>query len=69
MTDFTSGSTRMQIYEDSNLIAELPMPSYFKMLGKIGSKYYGVRFLPVEQGENAYFTLFYFSLNKLTNIY
>lgn len=65
MTDFASGSTRMQIYEDSNLIAELRMPPYFKMLGKIGSKYYGVRLMPVEQGENAYFTLYKFSLKSI----
>lgn len=63
MTDFASGITKMQIYEDANLIAELTMPSYFKLLGKIGSKYYGVRFLPVEQGEISYFTIFNFSLN------
>lgn len=62
MTDFESGATRMQIYKDSNLIAEESMPPYFKLLGKIGMVYYGVRFLPLEQDDDSHFIIYKFSL-------
>lgn len=49
MQDFESGNIVLQIYDtDGCLRAEELMPRYFKMLGKLGDRYYGVRFVPVE---------------------
>ncbi len=62
MTDFASGVIKMQIYKDSDLIAELSMPPYFKLLGKIGAEYYGVRFLPLENEDNSHFVMYRFSI-------
>lgn len=64
MTDFASGATRMQIYKDSNLIAEYSMPPYLKVLGKFGENYYGVRFMPSEQEEDSHFIIYKFSLKN-----
>lgn len=68
LSDFGSGRIMMQAYRDNNLILECEMPPYFKLLGRYGDRYYGVRFLPVETtGEEVYFILYSFDslpLNK-----
>lgn len=61
MTDFGSGKIILQAYRDNDLVAECEMPPYFKLLGRYGDRYYGVRFLPTETNdERVYFTLYSF---------
>lgn len=62
LANFPSGKSIMQIYKDNDLILEQEMPPYFKLLGKSGASYYGVRFLPLDDGNNAKFTLYKLSL-------
>jgi hypothetical protein len=64
MTDFASGTILMQVYKDNDLIHEVRMPAYFKLLGKYNGKYYGVRFIPVDDGTIAQFVLYSFKLPK-----
>ena len=65
MTDFVSGKTIMQIYRENNLVFEKAMPSYLKILGRQGDSYYGVRFLPVDDGNNSTFVLYRISLKMV----
>ena len=39
------------------------MPAYFKIVGKQGGRYYGVRRLPVSDEEETIFTFYSFSLD------
>lgn len=62
MTDFPTGKVIMQVYKEDDLIHEAVMPPYFKILGKHGGCYYGVRFLPVEDGDSSSFVFYRFKL-------
>lgn len=62
MTDFASGRTVLQIYSNDNLIGEYDLPPYFKILGRYGNRYYGVRFIPVETADECNYTLYSFTL-------
>lgn len=64
LCNFNSGDVVMQVYDsDKNLIAEQTMPHYFKLLGRVGNRYVGVRFLPVEEDDShASFIFYTFSL-------
>ena len=64
LANFPSGRSIMQIYKDNNLILEQEMPPYFKLLGKYGASYYGVRFIPLDDGNDAKFTLYRLSLTS-----
>ena len=64
LANFPSGRSIMQIYKDNNLILEQEMPPYFKLLGKYGTSYYGVRFIPLDDGNDARFTLYRLSLTS-----
>lgn len=58
----------MQAYQNNNLILECEMPAYFKLLGRINDRYYGVRFLPIEtDNEEVYFILYSFDKLPLNN--
>ena len=61
--DNESGRTVVQAYKDADLIAEAEMPAYFKIVGKQGGRYYGVRRLPVSDEEETIFTFYSFSLD------
>lgn len=63
MVDMPTGVVIMQVYKDNDLILEQEMPPYFKLLGKCGDAYYGVRFLPEDDGNDAWFTLYRFKLD------
>lgn len=68
MSDFKSGRVIMQAYQNNNLILECEMPAYFKLLGRINDRYYGVRFLPIEtDNEEVYFILYSFDKLPLNN--
>lgn len=62
MTDFPTGTVVMQVYKDNNLVLEQAMPSYFKLLGKYSGRYYGVRFIPVDDGNTSHFVLYRFTM-------
>lgn len=62
MKDFSSGVTVMQVYRDNDLIIEKLMPSYFKLLGKYGNRYYGIRFIPIETDDKSQFLIYSFQL-------
>lgn len=62
MTDFPTGRTILQGYRGDDMIMEQEMPAYFKMLGRYGDRYYGVRFKPAEDEDNLYFNLYSFRL-------
>lgn len=48
----------MQIYKNNDLIADVEMPAYFKLLGYRDGFYYGVRLTPVEDPEFTYLVLY-----------
>lgn len=63
--DYTAGNSVLQVYQDKNLIAEVKVPPFFKMLGRVGDRYYAVRFRPIEtEDEEVQFILY--SFDKLT---
>lgn len=53
---------RMQIYKDFELIADVPVPSFFKVIGKVGEYYYADG--SVENQENEEVILYRFKLNE-----
>lgn len=53
-----TGASGMQVYKDENLIADVEMPSYFKLLGYRGGYYYGARLIPDEEEDNTYLILY-----------
>lgn len=61
--DNESGRTVVQAYKDADLIAEAEMPPYFRIIGKHGARYYGVRRMPVSDEEETIFTFYSFSLD------
>jgi hypothetical protein len=67
MTDFATGRVILQAYKNNDLVLEASMPPYFKLLGRYGKYYYGVRFIPIDDGEYSAFVLYYFQLSELTN--
>lgn len=61
VTDYTSGNSVLQVYQDKNLIAEVKVPPFFKMLGRVGDRYYAVRLKPIEtEDEEIQFILYSF---------
>ena len=44
-----TGETGLQIYKDNNLIADVDVPAFFKLLGYKNGSYYGVSYKPDEQ--------------------
>ncbi len=49
----------MQIYNRSyDLLADVEVPKYFKLLGYFDSCYYGITFVPEETDENTYITIY-----------
>lgn len=48
VTDYTSGNSVLQIYKGRDLMAEVKVPPFFKMLGRVGNRYYAVRLKPIE---------------------
>lgn len=68
ITDYESGNSVLQIYRDTNLIAEVKMPPFFKMLGRVGDRYYGARLKAIEtEDEDVYFILYSFDKLPLNN--
>lgn len=64
ITELESGNSVMQVYKDKDLIAEVKVPPFFKMLGRVNDRYYAVRFKPIEtEDEEIKFILY--SFNKL----
>ena len=65
MTDYKSGNSILQIYEGIDLVAEVRVPPFFKMLGRVNDRYYAVRFEPIETtDEKIHFILY--SFDKLS---
>ncbi len=52
---------RMQVYKDFELIADVPVPSFFKVIGKMGEYYYADG--STENRENEEIVLYRFKLN------
>lgn len=61
ITELESGNSVMQVYKDKDLLAEVKVPPFFKMLGRVGDRYYAVRFRPIEtEDEEVQFILYSF---------
>lgn len=54
----TTGASGMQIYKNNDLIADVEVPSYFKLLGYRGGCYYGARLIPDEDVDSTYLILY-----------
>lgn len=68
LTRFPDGNTILQGYRDGNLVLEQEMPSMFKLLGKSGDTYIGVRYLATDiDDETSVFTLYRFRLSDTTD--
>ena len=68
ITELESGNSVMQVYKDKDLIAEVKVPPFFKMLGRVNDHYYGVRFRPIETEDvDVYFILYSFDKLPLNN--
>lgn len=62
-----TGEAGMQIYDNNNnLIADVNMPAYFKLLGYKGGYYYGVRLISMENLETTDIVLYRIKI-KLSN--
>lgn len=54
----------MQIYNSSHdLLADVEMPAYFKLLGYYDSYFYGVTMIPKETDENTFYTFYKIRIN------
>lgn len=58
-----TGASGMQLYKNNDLIADVEMPSYFKLLGYKDGYYYGARFIPVEDLETTSLVLYKIKLD------
>lgn len=58
MKKVATGTSGLQIYRNNNLLADVEMPAYFKLLGYHGGYYYGVRLIPLEDMEHTYIVLY-----------
>ena len=47
----STGKAGLQIYRNNNLIADVDVPAFFKLLGYRDGYYYGVSYVPIEQTE------------------
>lgn len=54
----STGASGMQVYKNNDLIADVEMPSYFKLLGYKDGCYYGARFVPLEDLETTRIVLY-----------
>ena len=63
LTDFPSGNVILQAYKENDLVLEQAMPQYFKLLGRSGNSLYGVRFVPLDDGNESSFILYKFEIN------
>lgn len=61
--DLSSNPKRMQVYQDYQLIADVPVPGYFKILGKMGDYFYADG--SAENRNNEELILYRFRLNDL----
>lgn len=58
-----TGESGMQIYKNNNLIADVGMPAYFKLLGYRNGYYYGARLIPEEDLESTNLVLYKIKLD------
>jgi hypothetical protein len=61
--DYSSNPKRLQVYQDYQLIADVPVPGYFKIIGKIGDYFYADG--SAENRNNEELILYRFRLNDL----
>lgn len=61
----STGESGMQIYRNNNLIADVNVPDFFKLLGYYGGDFYGSSFIPIEN-ENSVKIVIY-RLNIMLN--
>lgn len=64
VTDYKSGNSVLQVYKDRDLVVEAEVPQFFKMLGRVGDRYYAVRMEPIET-ENEEIQFILYSFDKL----
>ena len=58
-----TGESGLQIYKNNDLITDVEMPSYFKLLGYKDGYYYGVRLIPIEDLDSTYLILYRLKIN------
>lgn len=58
MKNVATGESGLQIYKDNNLIADVEIPAYFKLLGYKDRYYYGTCLIPAEDLDCTYLTLY-----------
>jgi len=58
MKSTATGESGLQIYRNNNLVADVEMPVYFKLLGYKKGYYYGARLIPLEDFDNTYLILY-----------
>lgn len=62
-----SAESGMQLYKDDNLIADLEMPPYFKLLGYYDGDWYGCSLVPHETQESTSLVLYRIKINCKQN--
>lgn len=63
VVDYGSNPKRLQVYQDFQLIADVPVPSYFKIIGRIGDYFYADG--SAENRNNEEIILYSFKLSEL----
>lgn len=58
MRSLNTGASGMQMYKGVNLIADLEMPQYFKLLGYYDGYWYGCRIIPLENMDTTSLVLY-----------
>ena len=58
MKSLNTGSSGMQMYKGANLVAELELPQFFKLLGYHDGYWYGCRILPLEDEDTTSLVLY-----------
>ena len=48
----------MQIYKDCDLIADIDVPAFFKLLGYRDGYFYGSSFVPIENDDETYIVIY-----------
>lgn len=61
----STGESGMQIYKDCDLIADIDVPAFFKLLGYCNGCFYGSSFVPVESGDNTYIVIYRLKVDSL----
>ena len=61
----STGESGMQIYKDCDLIADIDVPAFFKLLGYRDGYFYGSSFVPIENDDETYIVIYRLKVSLL----